>query len=70
MNGFIAGEFIMSSEMPAYLVRSAHLCQLEAEPIHIMREVVAEMRNPVMLYSIIRTTSQIGRRQFATAKLK
>jgi sulfate adenylyltransferase subunit 2 len=29
-----------------------HLEQLEAESIHIMREVVAEAENPVMLYSI------------------
>jgi sulfate adenylyltransferase subunit 2 len=29
-----------------------HLEQLEAESIHIMREVVAETENPVMLYSI------------------
>jgi len=29
-----------------------HLQQLEAESIHIMREVVAEFSNPVMLYSI------------------
>ena len=29
-----------------------HLQQLEAESIHIMREVVAEAANPVMLYSI------------------
>lgn len=29
-----------------------HLAQLEAESIHIMREVVAEAENPVMLYSI------------------
>jgi sulfate adenylyltransferase subunit 2 len=30
----------------------AHLAQLEAESIHIFREVVAESRKPVMLYSI------------------
>jgi len=29
-----------------------HLQKLEAESIHIMREVVAEVANPVMLYSI------------------
>jgi sulfate adenylyltransferase subunit 2 len=29
-----------------------HLQRLEAESIHIMREVVAETQNPVMLYSI------------------
>ncbi|HTR14090.1 MAG TPA: sulfate adenylyltransferase subunit CysD [Roseiarcus sp.] len=35
----------------------AHLKRLEAEAIHIMREVVAEMRNPVMLYSIGKDSS-------------
>ena len=29
-----------------------HLNSLEAEAIHIMREVAAEFRNPVMLYSV------------------
>ena len=29
-----------------------HLDRLEAESIHIMREVVAECERPVMLYSI------------------
>jgi sulfate adenylyltransferase subunit 2 len=33
-------------------VRLTHLKQLEAESIHIMREVAAEFDNPVMLYSI------------------
>ncbi|MCB2099753.1 MAG: sulfate adenylyltransferase subunit CysD, partial [Rhodobacterales bacterium] len=32
--------------------RKTHLRQLEAESIHIMREVAAEFDNPVMLYSI------------------
>ena len=41
----------MSSVLPA------HLKRLEAESIHIMREVVAEMRNPVMLYSIGKDSS-------------
>ena len=34
-----------------------HLRRLEAESIHIMREVVAETRNPVMLYSIGKDSS-------------
>jgi sulfate adenylyltransferase subunit 2 len=34
-----------------------HLKQLEAESIHIMREVVAEFENPVMLYSIGKDSS-------------
>ncbi|WP_435535669.1 sulfate adenylyltransferase subunit CysD [Azospirillum sp. ST 5-10] len=32
--------------------RLSHLQRLEAESIHIMREVAAQFRNPVMLYSI------------------
>lgn len=34
-----------------------HLEQLEAESIYILREVVAEMKNPVMLYSIGKDSS-------------
>jgi len=34
------------------LTRLTHLRQLEAESIHIFREVAAEFQNPVMLYSI------------------
>ena len=30
----------------------SHLKQLEAESIHIIREVAAEFENPVMLYSM------------------
>ena len=41
----------MTSSLPA------HLKRLEAESIFIMREVVAEMRNPVMLYSIGKDSS-------------
>jgi len=41
--------------MPSPLPK--HLKRLEAESIHIMREVVAEMRNPVMLYSIGKDSS-------------
>src|SRR6266436_6627599 len=36
--------------IPAH--RLSHLERLEAESIHIIREVAAEFRNPVMLYSI------------------
>jgi sulfate adenylyltransferase subunit 2 len=37
--------------------RPSHLKRLEAESIHIMREVAAEFRNPVMLYSIGKDSS-------------
>ncbi|MBE7186509.1 MAG: sulfate adenylyltransferase subunit CysD, partial [Methylobacterium mesophilicum] len=35
----------------------SHLRRLEAEAIHIMREVAAEFRNPVMMYSIGKDSS-------------
>ena len=38
-----------TSKPPAALT---HLKQLEAESIHIIREVAAEFRNPVMMYSV------------------
>ncbi|BAP35821.1 sulfate adenylyltransferase subunit CysD [Acinetobacter sp. RIT698] len=38
--------------MPISEERLTHLKQLEAESIHIIREVAAEFENPVMLYSI------------------
>ena len=38
-----------------------HLRALEAESIHIMREVVAEFTNPVMLYSIGKDSSVMVR---------
>ncbi|MGE0715949.1 MAG: sulfate adenylyltransferase subunit CysD [Alphaproteobacteria bacterium] len=37
--------------------RSSHLQRLEDESIHIIREVAAEFRNPVMLYSIGKDSS-------------
>ena len=37
--------------------RLTHLQQLEAESIHIMREVVAECQKPVMLYSVGKDSS-------------
>jgi len=51
---------------------STHLKRLEAEAIGIMREVVAEFRNPVMLYSIGKDSSvmlHLARKAFAPAKL-
>lgn len=48
-----------------------HLKQLEAESIHIMREVVAEFDNPVMLYSVGKDSSvmvQLAMKAFYPAK--
>ena len=38
-------------------VNLSHLDRLEAESLHILREVAAEFRNPVMLYSIGKDSS-------------
>lgn len=49
-----------------------HLRQLEAESIHIIREVAAEFERPVMLYSIGKDSSVLVRlaiKAFAPAKL-
>jgi len=51
--------------------RLNHLKRLEAESIHIMREVVAEFENPVMLYSIGKDSSvmlHIAMKAFYPAK--
>ena len=49
-----------------------HLAALEAEAIHIMREVVAEAENPVMLYSIGKDSSvmlHIAKKAFFPGKI-
>ncbi len=48
-----------SVELPE--LKLDHLRALEAESIHIMREVVAEFENPVMLYSIGKDSSVLLR---------
>ena len=48
--------------------RQTHLKQLEAESIHIIREVAAEFANPVMLYSIGKDSAvmlHLARKAFA-----
>ena len=50
--------------------RLSHLERLEAESIHIIREVAAECRNPVMLYSIGKDSSvmlHLARKAFLPA---
>jgi sulfate adenylyltransferase subunit 2 len=47
-----AGSESTSSADDSNAYRLTHLDRLEAEAIHIMREVAAEVSNPVMLYSI------------------
>ena len=51
--------------------RFTHLQQLEAESIHIIREVAAEFDNPVMLYSIGKDSTvmlHLARKAFAPGK--
>jgi sulfate adenylyltransferase subunit 2 len=58
--------------MPIETHRLTHLRQLEAESIHIIREVAAEFENPVMLYSIGKDSSVLVRlaiKAFHPAKL-
>ena len=60
-------------ESPRYsrLASLTHLQRLEAETMHIMREVVAEAANPVMLYSIGKDSSvmlHIARKAFHPGK--
>ena len=62
----------MTSPTPAHAKRASltHLQRLEAESIQIMREVVAEAANPVMLYSIGKDSSvmlHIARKAFSPA---
>jgi sulfate adenylyltransferase subunit 2 len=47
----------MDGDTEGKLASLTHLRQLEAESIHILREVVAEAANPVMLYSIGKDSS-------------
>jgi sulfate adenylyltransferase subunit 2 len=52
--------------------RLTHLRQLEAESIHVIREVAAEFDNPVMLYSIGKDSSvmvHLARKAFHPGKL-
>ena len=52
--------------------RLTHLKQLEAESIHILREVAAEFSNPVMMYSVGKDSSvmlHLAMKAFAPAKL-
>src|SRR5215203_177141 len=48
---------VMHAGPPATSDVSKHLRSLESESIEIFREVVAEFRNPVMLYSIGKDSS-------------
>lgn len=61
-------EKAMSKSIPTV----SHLKQLEAESIHIFREVAAEFDNPVMLYSVGKDSSvllHLARKAFAPGKI-
>lgn len=60
-----------TERLPQEAKSSTHLQQLEAESIYIIREVVAEFENPVLLYSIGKDSSVIlhlARKAFHPAK--
>ncbi len=57
---------------PSFEERLTHLQQLEAESIHIIREVAAEFQKPVMLYSIGKDSSvmvRLAKKAFHPGKL-
>jgi sulfate adenylyltransferase subunit 2 len=51
----------IGKNMPTNSQRLSHLRQLEAESIHIIREVASEFEKPVMLYSIGKDSSVLVR---------
>ena len=56
---------------PAISTDSTHLDRLESESIHILREIAAECRNPVLLYSIGKDSSvllHLAQKAFYPAK--
>ena len=60
---------LLDTDAPA---RLTHLQRLEAESIHILREVVAEAENPVLLYSIGKDSSvllHLARKAFHPGRL-
>ena len=60
----------MSNQVEAKTL--SHLKQLEAESIFIIREVVAEFKNPVMLYSVGKDSSvmvRLAQKAFAPGKI-
>ncbi|MDG2112138.1 MAG: phosphoadenosine phosphosulfate reductase family protein, partial [Actinomycetota bacterium] len=61
----------MATTLPPEL-RLTHLKQLEAESIHIIREVVTQFERPVMLYSIGKDSTvllHLARKAFHPGKI-
>jgi sulfate adenylyltransferase subunit 2 len=62
---------IVGDQAPSVRLLPEHLKRLEAESIGIMREVAAEFRNPILLYSIGKDSSvmlQLARKAFFPGK--
>ena len=51
----------MTTDVPVSPRRLTHLRQLEAESIHVFREVVSELERPVLLYSIGKDSAVLTR---------
>ena len=63
---------VATTDPSATAARLSHLGRLESESIHIIREVAAEFRNPVMLYSIGKDSAvmlHLAMKAFAPGKL-
>jgi sulfate adenylyltransferase subunit 2 len=63
---------VATTDPSATAARLSHLDRLESESIHIIREVAAEFRNPVMLYSIGKDSAvmlHLAMKAFAPGKL-
>ena len=68
----LKGANTVSHATPASQRRQSHLDRLEAESIHIIREVAAAFQRPVMLYSIGKDSSvmlHLARKAFFPGKL-
>lgn len=62
----------MTITLESKYMKLTHLQKLEAESIHIMREVAAEFDNPVMLYSVGKDSAvllHLARKAFAPGKI-
>jgi len=63
---------MVMSKLKKIVTLPPHLARLEAESIHILREAVAQAKNPVMLYSIGKDSSvmlELAKKAFYPGKL-
>src|SRR5438128_9506415 len=71
MSAVTAPASLKADEVAAPSSALTHLQRLEAESIHIMREVVAECEKPVMLYSVGKDSAvmlRLATKAFAPSK--